>query len=132
MGRFIPFDFSTHFLEALRSCYYVLRHGKGLCFFPEGLRSADGKIGEFKKGFGVLAKVTGAMLVPVAIEGTHEAWASTAKYPKFYPIRVKFGKPLDPKDLQKQGMLMGAKDPYEAICLAARKALIELKEGDKS
>ena len=129
MGRFIPFDFSTHFLEALRSCYFVLNHGKGLCFFPEGLRSTTGEIGEFKKGFGVLAQVTGAMLVPVAIEGTHEAWPSTAKNPKRYPIKVKFGKPLIPADLQKQGLSMGTQDPYVAICLAARKALMELKNG---
>ena len=127
MGRFIPFDFSTHFLEALRSCYFVLKNGKGLCFFPEGLRSTNGEIGEFKKGFGVLAKESGAMLVPVAIEGTHEAWPSTAKYPKRHPIRVRFGKPLLPEDLQKEGMSMGTEDPYEAICLAARKVLIELK-----
>ena len=127
MGRFIPFDFSTHFLEALRSCYYVLQHGKGLCFFPEGLRSTDGKIGEFKKGFGVLAKVTGAMLVPVAIEGAHEAWASTSKYPKRHPIRVRFGLPQKPEELETKGMFMGAKDPYEAICIAARSTLIELK-----
>jgi len=129
MGRFIPFDFSTHFLEALRSCYYVLRNGKGLCFFPEGLRSTTGEIGEFKKGFGVLAKVTGAMLVPVAIIGAHEAWASTAKYPKRHQITVRFGMPLSPEDLQKEGIVMGAKNPYEAICLAARKALIRLKDG---
>jgi len=128
MGRFIPFDFSTHFLEALRSCYFVLNHGKGLCFFPEGLRSTTGEIGEFKKGFGVLAKVTGAMLVPVAIDGAHEAWPSTSKYPKRHPIRVRFGSPLLPEDLEKQGLSMGTKDPYEAICLAARKALVELKE----
>ena len=50
MGRFIPFDFSTHFLEALRSCYYVLQHGKGLCFFPEGLRSTTVKSENLKKG----------------------------------------------------------------------------------
>ena len=128
MGRFIPFDFSTHFLEALRSCYYVLQLGKGLCFFPEGLRSPTGEIGEFKKGFGILAKETGAMLVPVAIEGAYEAWPSTAKYPKRYPIRVRFGKPQLPAELEKEGLTMGTKDPYEAICLAARKALVELKE----
>ena len=127
MGRFIPFDFSTHFLEALRSCYYVLEHGKGLCFFPEGLRSPTGEIGEFKKGFGILAKETGAMLVPVAIEGAYEAWPSTAKYPKRFAIKVRFGKPLLPEDLEKEGLSMGTKDPYEAICLAARKALVELK-----
>lgn len=128
MGRFIPFDFSTHFLEALRSSYFVLQHGKGLCFFPEGLRSATGEIGEFKKGFGVLAKESGAKLVPVAIEGAHEAWPSTAKYPKCRPIRVKFGKPLLPEDLEKEGFVMGARDGYDAICMAARKALVELKD----
>jgi len=128
MGRFIPFDFSTHFLEALRSSYYVLQHGKGLCFFPEGLRTSSGEIGEFKKGFGVLAKETGAMLVPVFIKGAHEAWPSTATYPKLHPIRLKFGKPVSPDDLQKQGLLMGAENNYDAICIAARKALIDLKE----
>jgi len=128
MGRFIPFDFSTHFLEALRSCFLVLQHGKGLCFFPEGLRSSTGKIGKFKKGFGVLAKVTGAKLVPVAITGAHESWASTAKYPQCHPIRVRFGKPLLPEDLEKEGLAMGAQNGYDAICVAARKALMALKE----
>jgi len=128
MGRFIPFDFSTYFLEALRSCYYVLERGKGLCFFPEGMRTSTGKIGKFKKGFGVLAKETGAKLVPVAIEGAHEAWASTAKYPKCHPIRVRFGKPLRPEDLEKEGFAMGSENCYDAICVAARKELIKLKD----
>jgi 1-acyl-sn-glycerol-3-phosphate acyltransferase len=106
----------------------VLQRGKGLCFFPEGLRSVTGEIGKFKKGFGVLAKETGAKLVPVAIEGAYEAWASTAKYPKCHPIRVRFGKPLSVEDLEKEGLEMDAKDSYDAICVAARKALIELKD----
>jgi long-chain acyl-CoA synthetase len=128
MERLIPFDYSTHFLEALRSAYLVLQRGKGLCFFPEGLRSPTGKIGKFKKGFGILAKETGAKLVPVAIEGAYEAWPSMAKYPKRHPIRVRFGKPLLPEDLEKEGLAMGAQNSYEAICVAARRALIELKE----
>jgi len=127
MERLIPFDYSTHFLEALRSAYLVLQRGKGLCYFPEGLRSTTSKIGKFKKGFGILAKETGAKLVPVAIEGAYEAWPSTAKHPKLHPIRVRFGKPLLPEDLEKEGLAMGAQNSYEAICVAARRALIELK-----
>lgn len=127
MARIIPFDFSTHFLEALRSCYFVLQRGKGLCFFPEGLRSPTGKVGKFKKGFGILAKETGAVLVPVAITGAHEAWSSAAWFPRPYQVKVKFGKPLIVADLEKEGLEMGAKDSYEAICIAARKALIALK-----
>ena len=101
--------------------------GKGLCFFPEGIRSSTGVVGKFKKGFGILAKETKALLVPVAIEGAHEAWASTEKYPKRHPIRVRYGKPLLIEDLEKEGLSMGSKDPYDAICVAARRALISLK-----
>jgi long-chain acyl-CoA synthetase len=128
MMRLIPFDYSTHFLESLRSAYLVLQMRKGLCFFPEGLRSPTGKVGIFKKGFGVIAKESGAKLVPVAIEGAFEAWSCTAKYPKRHPIRVRFGKPLHPEDLEKEGLAMGAQNCYEAICVAARKALVELKD----
>jgi long-chain acyl-CoA synthetase len=128
MERLIPFDYSTHFLEALRSAYLVLQRGKGLCFFPEGLRSPTGEVGKFKKGFGILAKESGALLVPVAIEGAYEAWSCTAKHPKLHPIRVRFGKPLLPKDLEKEGLAMGAQNGYEAICVAARRALIKLKD----
>ena len=128
MERFIPLDFSTHFLESLRSCYYVLQRGKGLCYFPEGLRSSTGEVGKFKKGFGILAKETGSKLVPVAIEGAHEAWASSEKYPKRHQIRVRFGKPLLPEDLEKEGFAMGSQNSYDAICVAARRALVELKD----
>jgi long-chain acyl-CoA synthetase len=129
MLRLIPFDYSTHFLEALRSSYLVLQRGKGLCFFPEGLRSTTGEVGKFRKGFGILAKETGAKLVPVAIEGAYEAWPSTAKHPKRHPIRVRFGKPLLCEDLEKEGLAMGAQNSYDAICVAARRALMELKAG---
>ena len=128
MVRLIPFDYSTHFLESLRSAYLVLLRGKGLCFFPEGLRSTTGEVGKFKKGFGILAKETGAKLVPVAIEGAYQAWPSMARHPKRHPIRVRFGKPLLPEDLEKEGLAMGAQNSYDAICVAARQALIKLKD----
>jgi 1-acyl-sn-glycerol-3-phosphate acyltransferase len=92
------------------------------------MRSTTGEIGKFKKGFGILAKETGAKLVPVVIEGAHEAWPCTAKYPKCHQIKVRFGKPLLTEDLEKEGLAMGAENSYEAICVAARRALIKLKE----
>lgn len=128
MERFIPFDYSSHFLEALRSAYLVLERGKGLCFFPEGLRSTTGEVGNFKKGLGILAKETGAKLVPVAIKGAYEALPSTSQRPKRHPIRVRFGRPLLVEELEKKGLAMGARNSYEAICVAAREELIRLKD----
>ncbi|MBL7156741.1 MAG: AMP-binding protein [Candidatus Omnitrophica bacterium] len=128
IGRIIPLDFSSHLLEALRSSYYVVKKGKSLCLFPEGLRTLDGEIKEFKKGFGILVKETQAKLVPVVLEGAYEAWPRTSKFPRRHPIKVKFGKPRDPGDMEREGYKMGAKDSYEAICLAARDVLVTLKE----
>lgn len=123
VGRIIPLDFSAHLLEALRSSFYVLKNKKNLCLFPEGIRSLDGKVKSFKNGFGILAKESNTALVPVLIEGAYEAWPRTAKYPRPHPIKVRFGKPLDALELQKQGLGMGAKDSYAAICIAAREHL---------
>ena len=72
----------------------------------------------------------GARLVPVAIIGAFEAWPRTSKFPKRYPIKVRLGKARDAEELEKEGLRMGAKDGYDAICMAARKTLKELK-GEK-
>lgn len=131
-ARLIPLNFSTHFLEALRSSYYVLKNGKNLCIFPEGARSFGGKILVFKKGFGILAKESGAKLVPVFIDEAFKAWPRTSAFPRPHPVTVKFGKPLDPDRLEKEGLEMGAEDSYAAICMAARKALIGIAQSPKS
>ncbi len=123
IGRVIPLDFSTHLLEAMKSCYYVLTNGKALCLFPEGMRSLDGEILQFRKGFGILAKESDVKLIPVIIKGAFEAWPRASKFPKRHPVRVKFGKALDAKNLEEEGKKMGAKDSYEAICVAAREVL---------
>ena len=129
IGRIIPLDFSSHLLEALRSSYCVLNNNKKLFLFPEGLRSLDGRIGEFKKGFGILIKESGVNIVPVILEGAYRAWPRTSKFPKlFAPIKVTFGKVLSSWELEKEGFEMGASSAYEAICLAARKHLVALKK----
>ncbi|MGD2278923.1 MAG: AMP-binding protein [Candidatus Omnitrophota bacterium] len=128
IGRIIPLDFSSHLVEALRSCYYVLNHNKKLFLYPEGLRTLNGSIGDFKKGFGILVKETNAKLVPVLIEGAYEAWPRTSKFPRPHPVTVRFGKALDAAELEKEGLEMGAEDGYDAICLSARKVLAEMKD----
>jgi 1-acyl-sn-glycerol-3-phosphate acyltransferase len=41
-------------------------------FFPEGTRSADGKLQVFRDGAFRLAKSAGVPVIPVALSGTHE------------------------------------------------------------
>lgn len=122
IARLIPLDFASHFTEAMKSCYYVLKKGKFLAVFPEGIRSPDGRIHDFKKGFGILAKEADAVLVPILIEGAFEAWPRTAVFPKIHPIKVKIGPPASVKELEKEAAGR-PEDAYDAICLTAKEKL---------
>jgi len=127
IGRIIPLDFAAHLLEALRSNFYVLKNGKCLCLFPEGLRTLNGNIVDFKTGFGILTRESGVPLVPIYLKGTFEAWPRTSRLPRRHPIKVIFGKPITALEAEKQGFKLGAKDGYEAVCLGARQTLLTLK-----
>ena len=71
----------TRLHSALQLSAYVLRKGKILCVFPEGSRSRDGRIKEFKKGVAIVARELNIPLVPVAIRGTYEMLAAGKAIP---------------------------------------------------
>jgi 1-acyl-sn-glycerol-3-phosphate acyltransferase len=71
-ANFVPID-RTDPLKARTSIDLAVRRLKaGLSFFafPEGTRSRDGRLGEFKKGVFVLAIKAGVSVVPVSICNT--------------------------------------------------------------
>ena len=51
----------------------IMKNKLSFLIAPEGTRSKDGSLGEFKKGAFHLAKNTGASIVPVIINGAYEA-----------------------------------------------------------
>jgi len=108
----IPVDMDTRLASAMQLSAYVLRRGNILCVFPEGSRSRDGGIKEFKKGVGIIAKELNVPVVPVAIRGTYEMLAPGRKFPRPARISVTFGKPLVPGDLDYDGLV---KKLYEEV-----------------
>ena len=54
---------------ALRKAMDYLKAGRIVTIFPEGTRSVDGTLKTAEKGFALIAKQTGAVIVPVAVEG---------------------------------------------------------------
>ncbi len=96
LANVIPIDQEKYLNKALQMSSYVLRNGKSLLIFPEGGRSFDGELMEFKKGVGILALELNIPVIPAYIEGSFEALPRRAKWPKFKQIKVVFGKPLFP------------------------------------
>jgi long-chain acyl-CoA synthetase len=126
--RVIPIDPSVRFVEAMQASAYVLKNNKMVCIFPEGQMTIDGKVKEFKKGVGILAKELNISLVPVLITGSYESWSRTRSFPRPRPIKITFGKAFNPDELKIAGLELGAKDDYEAIALGIGQEVIKLQK----
>ena len=59
--------------QMMRACERTLAEGSSVMMFPEGTRSPDGHLREFKTGAFELAKRAGAALLPIVVEGTSRA-----------------------------------------------------------
>ena len=79
---------------SLERCFQITRQGWSILFFPEGIRSDDGEIGEFKPGIGLLATRLGLPVVPVHIKGTDSVLAKGGSRPRRGHIEVRFGEPI--------------------------------------
>ncbi len=126
--KVISIDPNTHLVESMQACAYILRAAKAICIFPEGGRSLDGEVGEFKKGIAILVEELNLSLIPVYISGSYESWPRTRRFPKFHPVKIIFGRPCDCGKLKKQGLSLGARDDYEAVALGIRQEVVKLKE----
>jgi len=74
LGKYIPIDRKDgrSALKSLRQAAKYIRKGISVSIFPEGTRSKDGTMGEFKKGTFVLADEAMVKIVPVTIIGTNK------------------------------------------------------------
>ena len=75
-----------------------IRNGRAVVIFPEGTRSATGKLRPGKPGIGVIVNQTGCKVIPAYIKGTHEALPVGAFWPRFRRVTVTYGEPLDFSD----------------------------------
>ena len=65
--------------------------------FPEGERSRDGHVGRFKPGAFRLAVSLGVPILPVTIDGGHDAWPPGRPLPRPGRITITYHAPLTPR-----------------------------------
>jgi len=82
-------------IQAVKETFRRLKAGHAVLLFPEGTRTSDGRIAEFKPGLAVLARKAKVPVLPVVIDGAYEAWPRTSPVPRpLIPICVKYGQPF--------------------------------------
>ena len=92
----IPINQEKPGVKSMRAIIDVLKGGHIVCLYPEGSRTFDGRIDEIKPGFSLLVRRSGAVIVPMVIDGIFERWPRTQKYPKLGGrVGIMYGKPID-------------------------------------
>ena len=122
----IAFDRERAQLESLDDALAELAAGKSVLMFPEGTRSADGAIHEFKSGAGYLALRSGCDVLPVLIRGTHEVLGKGSLWPRRHPVEVRIGSVITNsamRALSENGEGMGA---YRKLAEHMQQAVVAL------
>ena len=90
-------------IKAIRLAVNELSAGRCVLLFPEGSRSPDGNMHEFKRGFWLLLRKSKATVVPIGIEGAFDAWKIGSKPKLRGYIEAIAGSPIEPSELLAMG-----------------------------
>lgn len=114
-------DINKNLGEVLQTMAKVLKEGKNVVIFPEGARTRDGKMLEFKKSFAILAKEMGVDIVPFGIKGAYEAFPTNSKFPKPTKVEIKYFEPISSEN-----------KTYEEIVEETRNTLVDWVEKEEN
>jgi 1-acyl-sn-glycerol-3-phosphate acyltransferase len=90
---------------AMRQALRLLAAGRAVGIFPEGRRGPGGGLLEFSPGAAALAMKSGALVLPVYLDGTHRSLPMGRSFAKPAAIRIHIGAPLAPGDQTRDGLI---------------------------
>lgn len=85
---------------SLKATMGALEQGSAFLIFPEGTRTSDGEIAELQSGFTMLTRKKRPTVLPMALEGTYQAWPKSKKFPGLGRVAVAFGKPIPAEEYE--------------------------------
>lgn len=89
-------------LEAMKAALAELEAGRVVILYPEGTRSPDGTLQEFKRGVLLLVKRAKPTILPMAVDGTFEAWPRGRSLPRLFgKVVCVCGEPISGDELAK-------------------------------
>lgn len=86
--------------RSIRETVRRMRFGFLMGVFPEGTRTRDGSVGDFKPGFVALVRRNRLPIVPVGIAGAYEALPRGARFLRPRKVCVVYGDPIPYEELE--------------------------------
>jgi len=99
----VPIDRERGAISGIKATLKLLKDGDALIVFPEGTRTPHGKLQSMQPGFCMLARRSGATIVPVTIDGAFAAMPRGSAIPRPTPITLTFGQPITANQFQRLG-----------------------------
>ena len=87
-GNVVLIDINKNIKKSVEEIAANVKSGKNVLIFPEGARTKDGKVAEFKKVFAIIAKELDVDVQCLGIKGAFEAYSRYMKFPKPKKIEV--------------------------------------------
>ena len=97
LAHFIPVERSHHesAIASLEKATEAMRAGQSFLIYPEGTRSPDGRLQEFKRGAVVMAIKAGVPIVPMVCAGAQKVMEKRSFVIRAGIITVEFLEPID-------------------------------------
>ena len=128
----VPIQRRGSLKESLHTAVRTLELGYHLLIFPEGTRSPDGELQEFKPAIAYLSFAASADILPVYLEGTHEAMPKGAFLPdprKRRKLIVRLGPVLRHDELRAATQGLARSAAHKEVTRLVRLAIEALRDG---
>lgn len=102
-------------MKAMRTAIERLKQGQVVLIFPEGSRTADGRLAPFERGISLVIRRARPIIVPAAVDGLYDIWPIHGCCPGRGRAGVKFGEPIDPDTLLAMGDEEATVELYKRI-----------------
>src|SRR5476651_1727457 len=90
----VPVDRDGGGAAGLKAILERLLAGGAIILFPEGTRTTDGQLQKARSGIGLTVIKSDAVVIPVRVFGTFEAYGKNHKFPRPKKVFVKYGEPM--------------------------------------
>ena len=109
-GNIILMDINENLKESLQISAEVLKEGKNLVIFPEGARTRDGKLQDFKKFFGILSKELNIPVTVLGIDGAYKSMPFGSIFPRPAKIKLEVLGEVNPSGLSVEKIVNNSKE----------------------
>ncbi len=133
-AHFIPVNRSAResALSSIEKATEALKRGQSFLIYPEGTRSPDGRLQEFKKGAVVMAIKAGVPIVPIVCSGAHRVMEKGSLVIRPGEILVEFLSPIDASAFENRDDLNHCVRRAMAVALPPDQRPIDFPTADSS